>query len=260
MNENQGTFLVKFKERAKEFGILAKQEFCEMVGKSVELFSASIGNELVLATFVPMIPSLVVDHIKQEIFKEHMPDLATRLLTEQRNLDEKYIQSREGQKLFKDTIKQILDETNDEKIEFLKKFLVNSYVLPDTASEIKYQFLVTLSALTPIELSILRIMFNPTSHVEKIVDEIKPYDGHIRFSIKDDLCEYLQLNEILFEKSVSNLKKNDCISDEGKDQKWSQGVYKDSLKNELIVRASADIKQIVTSFGNNFVKFVTREL
>jgi hypothetical protein len=133
-------FLVKIKGKANELGIVVKDELFQLLSKSTMNLQSVVGKELVLATVVPMIPSLIADTLKRELLEKHVPDLGERLKENYSQLNHEFIKTPEGRKLFKETVTQILEETNEEKIEFLKKFLLRSYLVenPDFERIRKY--------------------------------------------------------------------------------------------------------------------------
>lgn len=201
------------------------------------------------------------DMVVRQRFLKHLSDIGNKLKDKTPDLDMDFIQTLEGQQLLKDTFRMLIQENHDEKIEFLKKFLINSYIQSDLKEETKRQFLITLSSLSPTELILLRILFNPQTYIEEIVEKMKPnVEGLLAFSMKENIRTYMGLDEILFGKTISNLTKNDCISEEGKPTIWASGVYQPVHKNELISTSTTAVKALVTPYGNNFVKFVTRTL
>lgn len=164
---------IKIKDKTNELGIQVKQEVFDVLSKSVQFLPSVVGNELVLATFVPMIPSLIYDSVKSAIFEKHIPDLGKRLFDEKENLNKDFINSPFGKKLFKDIIGEILEQTNEEKIEYLKKFLVTSYSDKKSDSELIKAFFKILTNMEPIHIKLLTILKNPKEIMTQVANERK---------------------------------------------------------------------------------------
>lgn len=129
MDEKQNSnFITLFRNRIHEAGIILKEEVLNLMNNSGILFSSLVGNELVIATFAPMIPELIFDEVKRRIFADDIHDLAKKLENNKDILNENFIRSDFGRKLFQDVIKEILNESEKDKREYLKRFLVSAYV------------------------------------------------------------------------------------------------------------------------------------
>ena len=61
-------FLEKFKTKSKELGFEITSELITSLSQTTSLLQASIGNELVIATFAPMIPKLIYDEVTKRLF------------------------------------------------------------------------------------------------------------------------------------------------------------------------------------------------
>lgn len=203
-----------------------------------------------------MIPSLLYDTVKREIFENDISDLGKRLFEEREKINKDFINSLLGRKIFKDIINEIFEETDKYKIEYLKQFLLNSYIRIDTNNQEKSEILEILKSLQPTQLQILRALVNPEDTVDKIIQKWRS-QRHPSWALRDDLNDIFQLDMEFFNRSISKLESSGLITiDRGGLVQWATGVYVeeniDLAKNQMMRMC----QKLVTDFGQKFVKFI----
>lgn len=106
-------------------------------------------------------------------FTKHVPDLMDSLEQKRSQLNLKYVHSSEGQKLLKDTLRTMIQETNEEKIKYLKQFLVTRYTSKNTDSELANMFFKILINMEPIHINLLAVLKNPREIILSIANKRK---------------------------------------------------------------------------------------
>lgn len=252
--------VTKIKDKANELGIIAKEETFQLLSRSTNLLPSIIGHELVLSTFVPMIPSLIVDSVKRELLEKHVTDLGQRLHENFEKLNKEFIQSKSGRKLFKETINEILEETSDEKIEMQKTFLINSFITRDKNEETIQSYHEILLNLSPIGLHLVQHLMNPEKWVPELFKNKVGHDesDYFDYAIKIDLANVLNIEYPILERIAKKLDSDGIIKSDGHTVNWSEGRYHYSNVQEAIKRTNDDCKRLVTQFGKNFYDFLTK--
>lgn len=255
MTNETKNLLVKIKDCAKELGIQAKQEIYASLTKAIQLIPSVVGNELVLATFVPMIPSLLYDTVKREIFEKDISNLGNRLFEEREKINRDFINSPLGRKLFKDIIKEIFEETDKDKIEYQKRFLLNAFIqnLPNIDRLSAYHKI--LLSLEPPQLRIIGALSNFEETVRQILtkrDESKPT---IPIDLRGDVRRLLKIDNEIFERAITRLETDKLIARDGLEISW----YNSNLEQRLVDRAKehmeSALSRLVTDFGKEFVSY-----
>ena len=144
-------------------------------GKLLTKIIASIGSFVVGDPTGFVLPFILEssDVVIRKRFLKHFPDLANRLEQNSSHLNHNYIKSSEGQKLLKDTFRKIIQETNDEKIEYLKKFLLTSYSDKKSDYELINTFFKILTNMEPIHIKLLTVLKNPKEILINVANERK---------------------------------------------------------------------------------------
>lgn len=254
MINSDRNLILKIKDRAKEAGIIAKNSFWGWLDKTTYLLPHVVGNELVMAATLPLVPSLIVDTYKRERFQTHVSDLGKRLYDSKEELNSEFIKSVYGRKSFEDTIKSILDETEKEKIESLKNFLLNSYKQQEPDEMLTRFYFDRLCEMDVRHIQILLFFENPISNLEIIFNKRKQ-NNMLHVDLPKDLNTYcLKWHDKLFESAFEDLR------DWGFIQARATGTYS---RNDLETKKDKMIEDIVykldtqfTSYGKNFLKFV----
>lgn len=168
--DSEENFLELFKEKTqKAFSWITSEESKIIVKIIASLTSSSIGDPTGLV--IPLILDCA-DSLVRKRFLKHIPDL-TQKIEAINTLNLKYVESEEGRKLLKDTMKQIIHETNEDKIGYLKQFLVKSYSEKNTDSERVTNFFKILSNMEPIHMKLLRVLKNPREIILEVCEQRK---------------------------------------------------------------------------------------
>ncbi len=143
-------------------------------------------------------------------FLKHFPDLVEKLNREKSKMNEDFFKSDMGQDLLRETINHIVKETNEEKIEFLKKFIMTSYTLDDP-QEIKLKkYEVILTQMNSLDIQLLQLFCKPQkfTHELRIIKNKLDDEGKATYQLllPDDLNDYnFKVDEGLFLASYKSL-------------------------------------------------------
>jgi len=250
----------QIKEKAKEIGVTAQDNFWNYLTKATQTLPHIVGNEVVIATIVPMIPSLIYDSVKQKLLEKHVPDLGNRLSAEESTLNFEFIHSLEGRKLFQETISQILEQTSEDKIEFYKKLLINAYTLPDPDIELIISYKRILDTLQITDIVILKNLHSPNYVCRKILENNKTHGGNmVNFDLRNHMWKVLNIDERLFQKLLIKLESDNLIHEESSDRSWPKGGYRLHDLEEGVRNMSAGAHNILTDYGLGFIQFIVTE-
>lgn len=207
------SFFIQLKEKTQQIGIEAKDEFYKLLNESTCFLPAIIGNDLVLATFVPMIPSLIFDEVKQRLLYKDISDLGEKLSEVKDHIDYDFMKTTKGKRLFQDIIKEILDQTDQEKIDSFKALLINSMVRTNVKTEEKEIRFNILKNLTIRHIKFLKLLRDPEKYVTNNKIKVSGYvSANITTLFTEIFPEYdvartnLILND-LFNMGLTNLSK-----------------------------------------------------
>ena len=168
-------------------------------GKLVTKIIASIGSFVVGDPTGFVLPFILEssDVVIRKRFLKHFPDLVNRLEQNRERLNHNYLKSSEGQKMLKDTLRSIIQETNEEKIEYLKKFLLTSYTTKKPNSELINTFFRILINMEPIHIKLLTVLKNPKEIMIYVANERKknPRPVESRPHGKNDCAVYWSENK-----------------------------------------------------------------
>lgn len=130
-------------------------------GKTIIKITSALSSLAIVEPIGFLIPLIIdaSDIVIRKRFLKHLPDLASRISTID-NLNHQFAESEQGQKLLKDTMKKIIHETNEAKIEYLKQFLVKSYSDKNSDAERVTNFFKILSNMEPIHMKLLSVLRN----------------------------------------------------------------------------------------------------
>ena len=115
-----------------------------------------------------------------------------------------FIQSDEGRKIFQTLIEEILNKADDEKIHFLKKFIIFSYTQEKPSEVISRHYRNILLQMDSIHLQILSVISNPQNVSLDIIKKTLS-EGKDSFKIVDNYNQFLKINYTIFTKSVREL-------------------------------------------------------
>lgn len=196
------------------------------------------------------------DYLIRERFLKHFPDLVTKLAAEKSRINEEFLKSPEARELLRDVLGEIIKQTDEEKIEYLKKFLLNSYAMVDMNYQEINEFLEILKSFQPTQLQILNILVNPQVTVEKIIEKWR-LQRHQTWALRDDLMDILQLDKEFFNRSISKLESFGLISPASGSMliQWDTGKYVEESLDSTRTQMITKYQKLVTDFGLKFVKF-----
>jgi len=201
------------------------------------------------------------DSIVRERFLKSLSDIGNELDHDKSRLDIDFIKTEEGQQLLKNIFRKIIQENNKEKTEYLKQFLVNSYVKTDIEKETIDEYYNILASLHPSQLQLLRIFLIPEDTINNIIKELlKTSSDEIHFSLKNNLRLHMKINEQLFSVYIQKLDSSGLISLQGRAVDWSGGGYYKTHVDQLKIAMIRDAKSMLTPFGKTFIKFVMRKI
>lgn len=167
-DDKKSNFLEKIKTKSKEFGIVITSELLDNLNQTTSLLQASLGNELVIATFAPMIPQLIFDEVKKRLFTIEIADLGNRLSQVKQDLNHDFINSDEGRKLFQQSVEEIINNAEKDKIEYIKKFITSSFTLEDP-QEIKLKkYREILIQMTSLDIQLLQLFCKPQEFIHQL--------------------------------------------------------------------------------------------
>lgn len=201
---NSKSFIELAKAKSNELGHNIAQKSLEHIDKITTTLQACIGNELVIATFIPMIPSLIVDEVKRRVFDKEISDLGEQLNSHRDKLNLQFIQSDEGRKIFQTLIDEILSRADGEKIHYLKKFIVSSYTQENPSDVISRHYRNILLQMDSIHLQILSVISNPQSMALDIIKKTLS-ENKDSFKIVSSYNQILKIDPTIFAKSIREL-------------------------------------------------------
>lgn len=190
------SFLEKIQTQSKALGFALTSEVSNQFGSVISGLQASLGHELVIATFGPMILQLILDKAKQKLFVTEISDLGNSLnkVSDQLNLD--FINSDEGRKLFQQSVEEIINNAEKDKIEYIKKFITSSFTLGDP-QEIKLKkYREILIQMTSLDVQLLQLFCKP----QKFIHELRSIKNKLEDEEKDtyQLLLPIELNDYNF--------------------------------------------------------------
>jgi len=163
-------FIERAKSKTKELGYNITQEALEHINEITLSLQSAIGNELVLATFIPMIPSLIIDEAKRRIFDREVLDLGNRLDSVRDIINHKFIQSDEGRKIFQTLIEEIIHKSEQGKIQHLKQFIVFSYTQENPNELLLRNYRRILLQMDFVHIQLWGTLIQPSEIIQKYVD------------------------------------------------------------------------------------------
>lgn len=147
-----------------------KGEEGKILTRGISVISPFIVGEPI-GFFLPFILQSANVIIRKRLLK-HIPDLANKLQENKEKLHLEFIQGEIGQKLLRDTIQQIIHETNEEKINHLKSFLINAYS-DDGDKEVILSCQKAFLNMEPIHIKLLSIIKNPKEILREVAEKRK---------------------------------------------------------------------------------------
>lgn len=256
----------KLEQKKNDF-ITKIQHLGDEIKKSLSWLNENDGKILVdgISLLIPfvtgspfgtMLPFLIecADFTVRKRFLREYSDLTNRLDKIKPMANDDFIKSETGQKFLRDLFKQIVEENDKEKLEFQKRFLLNTFIQNEPNIERLCTYHSILTSLEPAQLRILSAIATPKETVKKIMQKRDPSLPDIPIDLKGDVRRLLVIDDAVFERSITRLESENLIMTKTTDPLWSTGKYDKKYYNEAIERMESDLNRIATDFGKDFVK------
>ena len=195
-------------------------------------------------------------------FLKHFPDLVSRLEAEKTRINQNFFQSDRGQELFRVTISELIHQLDEEKAEYHKNLLVNSYVQSNADEEKISLYWEILVSLPSTSLRILRVLLNPQEKIKEIFESKKGEDegDYFSYNLKQDLAKVMNIDPFVFDRTSNELESVGLINSAGTVQGWAAGRYREADYNAYMERVTSDATRLVTEDGKEFFDYVTTKI
>lgn len=218
-----------------------------------------------------LMPSIFdsADDLIRKRFLNDVPDLINRLDKIKSQINFAFVKSDDGQKLLRDTIKNIIHETNEEKINYLKQFLISSYTESNPDYAIIKNYYKILENMEPIHIKLLTILKNPEGILRDIAGKrrnARYLDEKRRHGMKnclivwnsdddgDDLnIFYLKTDPLVYQNALKDFL-NWNITSMVFLKHWV--YFQNDTFEENFANLIRDITRFITPFGRKFIDFV----
>lgn len=170
--DNEERFLVRIQEKIKD-KLQPLEWLATETGRHVMRSVAMIGSFALgdpTGFILPMIIETADVTIRNRFIK-HVPELVNTLESNRNTLNMEFVKTDLGQKLLRDSIRNIINETEEEKIQYVKNFLLNSYQQENPDDVFIRTCFSLLSRMDSIHLQVLSTFSNPKQPLEKICHE-----------------------------------------------------------------------------------------
>ena len=189
-------------------------------------------------------------------FVRHFPDLLNKMEKSKSLINQKFLLSDLGQKIIRETLRQIIEQDDEQKIEKQKNFLINTLTSMEPDKERIDTFLKILISLEPTQLKILSSLSNSEKTATSIMNMKDSSKPTIPMNLKKDFKLLLGIDDELFERSLSRLESENLITIHGEEIAWATGEYDQEYSKEAIHRMETTLDRIITNFGKNFVDHI----
>lgn len=266
-------FLSKLDEQIKDKIQQAGSWIYSVDGKTIIKITSALSSLAIAEPIGFLIPLIIdaSDIVVRKRFLKHLPDLASRISNID-NLNFQFAESEKAQKLLKDALKQIIHETDEEKIEYLKQFLVKTYSDENPNTERVTNFFKILSNMEPIHMKLLSVMKDPRKIILDVCEQRKqnprpegktPYgkldsatfweeDGN------DDLNEfYLHSDHLVYINGLKDLVTWNIIVNKFH-HFWL--YFQPSTFDSNVNTHIRNMQQWTTPFGEEFLKYIYNDI
>lgn len=145
------------------------------------------------------------DYGVRKRFLKHFPDLMKRLENEKGRIDQEFVKTETGQQILRDTLREIIRQSDEEKIEALKSFLVSSYLHTNHDELLLKRYHKILLQMDLTHIRILAAFTDPEEVIRQIMKNKN--DRHPQLFIPIDFNKYyLKLPEVIFSSAFLELK------------------------------------------------------
>lgn len=265
-------FMTQIKERVKTELQTALSWLDTIDGRILLKGISSISPYIVGSPIGFLFPFIIesTDMMVRKRFLRGLTDIGNELDYERSNLNMDFIKTPEGQQLLKNTFRKIIQENSEEKIEYLRKFLITSYSDKKPDSELTNAFFKILENMEPIHIKLLTILKNPKEILLKIAEQRKQnprsvserkygksdYALYWEVTGQDDINEfYLQTNPIVYHNALKDLVKWNIIETVFM-RHW---IYFGSTFNDNFTTMVHEMQRWTTDFGEQFLDSIYRK-
>lgn len=237
-------------------------------GLKISKIISSLGSFVVGEPIGFLLPFIIesTDIVIRKRFLKHFPDLVDKLQKNKDKMNLEFVRGEIGQELLRETIQKMIHETNEEKINHLKSFLINAYSKDSDEAIIKNCQKILLN-MDPIHIKILSILRNPEKILRDVAENRKQNPRSENESLygknqyvlyweplaDDDInMYYLKTNPMLYENSLKDLVTWNILETVFL-KSW---VYFDHTFEQNFQSILRDIYRWTTPFGQQFLEFI----
>ena len=154
----------------------------------------------------------------------------------------------------------VIRNSSPEKLNALRNAVINTALKIDINRDSKFMYLNFINELNEIQIKIIKILNEPRSYIEKLFEINKNNipQGYTYVDVLKDLRKILDVDKVLYDVSIKRLE-TDGLIDLSRETGKPIGNYDEHSiwlgKDELERRT----KNLVTEFGQIFVKFISEE-
>lgn len=195
------------------------------------------------------------DPLKRAIFVKEGKKVSEELEKCHDSLDFEFIYSEKGRKILRDVFKEIINETEEEKINYLRSFLVSTYTKQDMERVRTEDYWDTLISSKPVDLQILKIVYQPRETVKQILERILQPGIEQTHNIKDEIGKTLGFDPGVYERALKRLSDNGVIASIPNNTGWSNARYAKKDLEVAINATTTDVQNVVTQFGKDFIRY-----
>lgn len=151
--------------------------------------------------------------------------------------------------------------SSPEKLNALRNAVINTALKIDINRDSKFMYLNFINELNEIQIKIIKILNEPRSYIEKLFEINKNNipQGYTYVDVLKDLRKILDVDKVLYDVSIKRLETDGLIDLSDREPGKPIGSYDEHSiwlgKDELERRT----KNLVTEFGQIFVKFISEE-
>lgn len=218
-------------------------------GSAVSLASAFGLPELADSIFTSMITDSLdlTNTIKNS---HHISDLADLLHAKKGEINQSFIESNYGHKLIKELIKEIINEVDEDRINYLKNFFVNATTSQNMKEQTIMMFHEKLLQMQPIHLQVLHALHEPREPIKYILSKNKNMK---QLKLPADFNVYVKADSFIFDATIDDLRTwNILKSSVG--ESTIGNVFKDV--GVTVNSAVRDTNHRFSGLGDEFVKFM----
>jgi len=218
-------------------------------GSAVSLASALGQPELADSIFTSMITDSLdlTNTIKNS---HHISDLANLFHIKKGEINQSFIESDYGNKLIKELVKEIINEIDECRINYLKNFFVNAATSQNVKEQTIMMFHEKLLQMQPIHLQVLHALHEPKEPIKYILSK---NENMKRLKLPADFNIYVKADSFIFDATVDDLRTWNILKP-SVGESTIGNIFKDV--DVTINSAVRDTKHRFSGLGDEFIKFM----